>query len=185
MPRGIVIFGSAGSGKTTLGKMAAQTLSFPYFDLDDYIWRKDTAEPYTVMYSREEKASRLMEAISRDEHFVMAGSMDSFHAPFDPLFELAVHLTADQDIRLARVNQRAQEQFGDRILEGGDLFQNHLRFLDSVARYDTDGSPNLKTHTEWANTLACEVLRLNGASQLTKNCDIIVKAYHRIANSKI
>ncbi|WP_019228600.1 AAA family ATPase [Sedimentibacter sp. B4] len=184
MPKGIIIFGSAGSGKTTLGKMVAKALSFPYFDIDDYIWKKDTAEPYTVMYSREEKANQLMEAISGDEHFVMAGSMDSFHAPFDPLFELAVHLTADKDIRLARVNQRAYEQFGYRILEGGDLFQNHRRFLDSVSRYDTDGSPNLKTHTEWANTLKCEVLRLNGANQLTNNCDLIVEVYNRKMSSE-
>jgi uridine kinase len=184
MPRGIIIFGSAGSGKTTLGKTVAKTLSFPYFDLDDYIWRKDTANPYTVMYSREEKANKLMEAISCDEYFVMAGSMDSFHAPFDSLFELAVHLTADKDIRLARVKQRAYEQFGDRILEGGDLFQNHLRFLDNVSSYDTYGSPNLKTHTEWANTLTCQVLQLNGACQLEKNCDTIVKVYHSLVKSE-
>lgn len=183
MPGGIIIFGSAGSGKTTLGKIVAKALSFPYFDIDDYIWRIDTDEPYTVMFSREEKADRLMEAISRAEHFVMAGSMDSFHTPFDPLFELAVHLTADKDIRLARVSQRAYEKFGDRILEGGDLYQNHRRFLDGVSRYDADGSPNLSTHAEWAKALSCEVLRLNGADRLTKNGDLIVEAYNRVSNS--
>ena len=56
MARGIIIFGSAGSGKTTLGRMVAEQLSFPYFDIDDYIWRKDTPEPFTVMYSRAEKS---------------------------------------------------------------------------------------------------------------------------------
>uniref|UniRef100_UPI003260E19C shikimate kinase n=1 Tax=Clostridium sp. NkU-1 TaxID=1095009 RepID=UPI003260E19C len=40
MARGIIIFGSAGSGKTTLGKMVADKLGFPYFDIDDYIWKK-------------------------------------------------------------------------------------------------------------------------------------------------
>ena len=42
MPRGIIIFGPAGAGKTTLGKMVARQLDYPYFDIDDYIWRKDT-----------------------------------------------------------------------------------------------------------------------------------------------
>ena len=64
MARGIIIFGSAGSGKTTLGRLAAQKLGFPFFDLDDYIWRKDTPVPFTVMYFRQEKAGRLMEDIS-------------------------------------------------------------------------------------------------------------------------
>ena len=49
MATGIIIFGSAGSGKTTLGKMVANKLGFPYFDIDDYIWRKDTDKPFTVM----------------------------------------------------------------------------------------------------------------------------------------
>lgn len=44
-----------------------------------------------MMYLRSEKASRLMDAISQDEHFVMAGSMSSFHEAFDPLFDLAVY----------------------------------------------------------------------------------------------
>ena len=65
MPRGIIIFGSAGAGKTALGKMVAQQLNYPYYDIDDYIWRKDTEKPFTVMYSRAEKADRLMEAISK------------------------------------------------------------------------------------------------------------------------
>ena len=42
MARGIIIFGSAGSGKTSLGKLTAAELGFPYFDIDEYIWRKDT-----------------------------------------------------------------------------------------------------------------------------------------------
>ena len=35
--------------------------------------------PFQVMYSREEKISRLMAAAREAEEFVMAGSMDSFH----------------------------------------------------------------------------------------------------------
>ncbi len=73
MARGIIIFGSAGSGKTSLGKLTAAELGFPYFDIDDYIWRKDTEIPFSQMYSREEKANRLMADISQNENFVMAG----------------------------------------------------------------------------------------------------------------
>ena len=42
MTRGILLFGSSGSGKTTLGKKVAEALGYPYFDIDDYLWRKDT-----------------------------------------------------------------------------------------------------------------------------------------------
>ena len=183
MPRGIIIFGSAGSGKTTLGKIVARQLKVPYFDIDDYIWRKYTAIPFTVMYSRGEKASRLMEAISEHERFVMAGSMDSFNAPFVPLFDLAVHMTADPQVRVARLHERELAVFGNRILEGGDMYEEHRRFLDSASRYESDGSPCLKTHLDWAAALPCEVLYLNGEDSLNENSNLIVETYIHSVNN--
>lgn len=177
MARGIIIFGSAGSGKTTLGKLVAKKLSFPYFDIDDYIWRKDSEKPFSVMYSRDEKISRLMADISKGDHFVMAGSMDSFNAPFVPLFDLAVHITASVETRLDRIHKRELDIFGDRILKGGDMYVEHQRFLELSARYDTDGSPCLSTHERWAASLPCEVIRLNGEDSLNKNSEIIVREY--------
>lgn len=177
MPRGIIIFGSAGAGKTTLGKMVAQQLHYPYFDIDDYIWKKDTNIPFSVMYSKEEKMSRLLEAISKHEHFVMGGSMDSFNAPFVPLFDLAVHITAPPEIRVLRIHERELAIFGDRILENGDMYEEHQRFLDTASRYESDGSPCLKTHLEWAATLPCKVIYLNGEDELNTNAKLIVQAY--------
>ena len=37
MSRGIIIFGAAGSGKTTLGRELAGRLGFLHIDIDDYI----------------------------------------------------------------------------------------------------------------------------------------------------
>lgn len=177
MARGIIIFGSAGSGKTTLGKMVAEKLGFPYFDIDDYIWIKDKDKPFTFMYTREEKINRLMSDISKGNNFVMAGSMDSFNEPFVPLFDLAVHITASPEVRIARINKREYEIFGDRIMVGGDMYEGHCRFLNEAFRYDTDASPSMKKHTQWANSLPCKVLRLNGEEDLDKNVKIIVNEY--------
>ena len=47
MSTGIMIIGPSGSGKTTLGKIVAQKLGYPYFDVDDYIWKQNTDSPYT------------------------------------------------------------------------------------------------------------------------------------------
>ena len=66
MARGIIIFGPAGSGKTTLGKRVAEKLKYPYFDIDDYIWKKDVEKPFSVMYSRAEKIVRLICSRSLD-----------------------------------------------------------------------------------------------------------------------
>ncbi len=113
MATGIMIMGSSGSGKTTLGNLVANELGYTFVDIDEYIWRKDTEIPFSVMYPKAEKISRLQEAISNCEHFVMAGSMDSFHEYFAPYFELVVHLHTDAQIRVKRVHERELEWFGE------------------------------------------------------------------------
>lgn len=184
MARGIIIFGSAGSGKTTLGKVVAEVLGFSYFDIDDYIWRKDTERPFTVMYTRKEKAGRLMADISQRTHFVMAGSMDSFNAPFVPLFDLAVHITAPVHVRIARIHDREYKMYGERILEGGDMYEEHQHFLEVSAMYDIDGSPCMKIHEAWAASLPCKVLRLNGEDELNENVKRVVNEYYEEINNK-
>lgn len=180
MARGVIIFGPSCAGKTTLGRLLAARLGFPYFDIDDYIWRRDTPKPYTVMYSREEKIGRLMHDISQGEHFVMAGSMSSFHEHFDPLFDFGVFLRCDTEVRIARADRRAAERFGDRIREGGDLFDEHRDFLDKIRRYDTDGSPNLSEQLVWAKTMGCPVLELRGEDAPEDNCERAAEEYFRV-----
>lgn len=181
LPKGIMIFGPSGAGKTTLGLAVAEVLSLPYIDIDDYIWRKDTEVPFSKMYSREEKISRLTAAVEKAGTFVMAGSMDSFHRYFDPYFVLAVHLTADADLRKDRVNRRESALFGERVLPGGDLFEAHRRYLEDVASYDAGGgSTSMEVHSRWAESLACPVLRLNGAVPVEENAKIIAAAYRNL-----
>lgn len=185
MKKGIMIFGLPGSGKTTLGRLVAQQLGILFVDIDEYIWRNDTEIPFTAMYSRSEKISRLMEAISKTDRFVMAGSMDSFHEHFDSFFSLAVHLTAPAQVRVTRVHLREQSLLGDRILEGGDLYEDHQRYLADVASYDLGGgSTSLATHTQWAKTLPCPVLKLDGSADLQLNADIIAEKYCELSTLK-
>ena len=63
MTSGIMITGSSGAGKTTLGQLVARELGFTFVDVDEYIWRRDTEIPFTAMYPKAEKISLLMDAI--------------------------------------------------------------------------------------------------------------------------
>lgn len=178
---GIMIMGSSGSGKTTLGKLLADELGYNFVDIDEYIWRKDTEIPFSEMYPKDEKIGRLMEAISACSHFVMAGSMNSFHEHFDPFFELAVHLHADAEIRMKRVHDRELRLFGERILEGGDMYEEHRKFLNDIAGYDFGiGSSTLQKHELWIKSLKCRVIQLDGAHSLEKNLKIILDTYRKL-----
>lgn len=179
MASGIMITGSSGAGKTTLGKLAADKLGYTFVDIDDYIWRWDTKIPFTVMYSKEEKISRVMEAISDCEHFVMAGSMNSFHEHFDPFFELAVLLHADAQLRVKRVNERELQRFGKRISEVGDMHEGHLMMLENITGYDYGtGNCTLQKHESWLESLQCKVIKLDGADPLEKNLEKLIEAYN-------
>ena len=184
MSSGIIIIGPSGSGKTTLGKIAARKLGYPYFDVDDYIWKQNTDSPYTQMYTRDEKISRLSNDIAPYEHFVMAGSMSSFHYAFDEMFEMMVLLYVSPDIRIERVHKRAIERFGERVLEGGDMYEAHMRFLNDNRRYEEDGSPNMREQKEWMENMSCVKLNWMELRSLKrtqiKNADIIVNNWKGI-----
>lgn len=51
--------------------------------------------------------------------------------------------------------------------------------LDTAAEYDTGGSPCLRTHGQWAASLQCKALRLNGEDDLHINMECIVREYLR------
>ncbi len=178
MSTGIMIIGPSGSGKTTLGKVVAQKLGYPYFDVDDYIWKQNTDNPYTQMYTKEEKISRLSSAIAPYEHFVMAGSMSSFHYAFDDKFEMMVFLYVEPNTRVQRVHDRAVERFGERVLEGGDMYVSHLKFLEDNRRYEEDGSPNLREQREWMKNMSCIKIELDGTADLESNADAIAKNWN-------
>jgi len=177
MTRGIILFGSSGAGTTTIGREVARRLGFPHYDLDDYLWRKDTPLPFSATTPREELKKRLMADIDAHPHFVMSGSMDSYNQPFMPLFDLAVLVHAPADVRVARVEARESGWFGGRILPGGDMHENHLKFIDGIRRYDTDGSPSRAVHEQWASTLPCPVLRIDGTRPVEENVVRILVAY--------
>lgn len=132
------------------------------------------------MYSKAEKIRLLKSGIEPYEHFVMAGSMSSFHQAFDDNFEMMVFLYAEPEIRLRRVHKRAMERFGKRILEGGDLYESHQKFLESNRRYESDSSPNLGEQKEWMKSLPCVKIELDGGRSLESNAQIIVEKWNKM-----
>lgn len=177
-----MIIGPSGSGKTTLGKIVAEKLGYPYFDVDDYIWKKNIENPYSQMYTKDEKISRLSNAIARYDFFVMAGSMSSFHYAFDDKFALMVFIYVEPEVRVERVHKRAIERFGDRVLEGGDMYESHMKFMNDNRKYETDGSPNLNEQREWMNNMNCVKIELDGTFKCEENAEKIVGCWNKIIN---
>ena len=179
MPRGIIIFGAMGTGKTTLGRELAQQLKFQHFDLDDYLMRWDTKIPLTEYNTKEERIERLTNGISKYPNFVMSGQMWSIRKTFEPLFDLGIFITAPTEIRVERVRSREISRWGDRIFPGGDMYEVHQESIFFTEQYDTGEPPAvcLKRDEQWVTELPCPVLHIDGTKTIAENVLWLAKQY--------
>ena len=51
------------------------------------------------------------------------------------IVKMMVFLYVEPDIRIQRVHKRAIERFGRRVLEGGDMYESHMKFLKDNRNY--------------------------------------------------
>lgn len=88
-----------------------------------------------------------------------------------PLFTLAIRLVTDTKIRIERLEIREKQKFGNRIMSKGDMYINHMEFMEWAKKYDT-GSVDMRNkakHDEWQKGLLCKQIILNGADDLEEN----------------
>lgn len=171
MAHGIIVFGASGSGTTTIAGELARVMNFTHFDADNYYWQK-TEPPYTVKREREERIALLKADIAKCGSFVVSGSMRGWSDSFEPMFDLAVFVETPTEVRMERLKKRELEQIGERILPGGDMYDNHHAFMEWAAQYDNGGLDmrSRAMHEEWIKTLPCPVIRVDG----TADCNTIV-----------
>lgn len=166
----IHIYGASGSGTSTLGRKISDELGYKFMDTDDYFWLP-TNPKYTTQRSKEERLALMKKDISENSNVVISGSLVDWGDELIPLFTLAIRLVTDVEIRIERIKRREKDKFGERIALGGDMYQQHLEFVEWARKYDT-GSVNMRSkakHDEWQKLLLCKQIVLNGADDLDEN----------------
>lgn len=166
----IHIYGASGSGTSALGRKISEELGYKFMDTDDYFWLP-TNPQYTAKRSREERLALMKKDISEKDNVVISGSLADWGDELIPLFTLVIRLVTDTDIRIKRLKDREKKKFGDRIMPGGDMYTNHIEFIEWARKYDT-GSVDMRSkakHDEWQKLLQCKQIILNGADDLEKN----------------
>ena len=73
-----------------------------------------------------------------------------------------------KDIRIQRVKKRSFQKFGNRMLLGGDLYEQEERFFDLVK------SRPENTVEEWVQCLKCPIIRIDGTKHIEENIDFIM-----------
>jgi len=171
----IHITGASGAGVTTLGRAICDAFGHTHLDTDDFFWLS-TDPKFTVKRDKDERRRLLGEAIDASGgRCVISGSLTDWGDVFMPEFHLVIYVKTPMELRLERLRAREFAEFGDRILPGGDMEQNHAEFIEWAAQYD-DGGLEMRSaamHAEWLQRITCPVVGVDGSLPVTENLTIL------------
>lgn len=171
---GIVVCGLNGSGKSTLGKALAEKLNFHFIDNEDLFFPKvDKQYPYAAPRTREEAKGLLLWEIKTHENFVLASVTGNYGDELYPFFQYAVLIDVAKVVRMQRVKNRSFQKFGERMLPGGDLYEQEKKFFDFVS----SRAENMVE--EWVASLSCPVIRVDGTKLVEENLESILEQMRR------
>jgi len=169
-PHGIIIFGANGSGKTTLGHELSRVLGFKRMDAEDYYFR-EAKIPYSDSRSKDEVIGLMIADINKHRSFVISTYIGDLGGIIPQYYKLAVYIKAPYELRMKRVKQRVIDKFGERVLEGGDMYEQEQRYFDFMAN-----RPLLKID-QWAQTLSCPIIHIDGTLDWRVNAQTIAEKW--------
>lgn len=165
---GIAVMGANGSGKTTLGESLARALAYKHMDIEEYSFLPSDI-PYARPRQREETRALLLADMTRcGGRFVFSAVHCDLGAQMNALYACAVYIEAPPDVRLVRIKQRSARKFGNRVLAGGDMYEQEMRFYDFVASRPADAAP------AWLQTAGIPVICLDGERPIAENTALIL-----------
>ena len=149
---GILICGLNGVGKSTIGRILAQRLTYAFIDSEELFFSKENAaDPFSNPRSKQE-AIRMFAAVRGDYGDKLIASLD-----------YAVLVDVPKPVRMQRVWERSYQKFGGRMLDGGDLHEKENAWFSFVNDRPEDYV------TKWLSNIACPVLRVDGTMPVEKN----------------
>ena len=166
MKRGICVCGLNGSGKTTLADALAKELNFKHMDIEQYYFTS-TDNPYASSRTREEVERLLLEDIKQTPCFVFSAVNGDMTPEINENYALVIYLDVPLDIRMKRIRQRAIVKFGNRVLPGGDMYEQEEKFF----AYAEKRTP--EKIEDWLKTLSYKAIRLDGTKPVQENVEFI------------
>lgn len=170
MYRGIAIVGGNGSGKTSLGKTLADMLGYKHMDIEDYYF-KESAIPYADSRTREEVLALLLADIRKHRQFIISSVNCDFGDIINAMYDCIIYIKVPLEVRLNRIEQRGVNKFGNRVLEGGDMYEQEQEFYHFVA------SRTMEKTDIWLHSMKCPIICIDGTEPIAKNAKFILENF--------
>lgn len=148
MYNGIAIIGLNGAGKSTIAHVLAKKLHYFEIDVEDYYFPaqrssrinalegKTSADANFIPYLSPKAKSEVEFAIRKDincnPQFVLSGVTLNWSESILSQIDIVFYLHVPLNERLQRIRSREAQRFGSRILPGGDMYEQHIEFLNKV-----------------------------------------------------
>ena len=184
---GIAILGMNGAGKSTLAHALAKVTGYTEMDVEDFYFPEQRASrlhalehdtvavtehlgdlPFSVPRSKAEVEELLLDAIPENGGFILAGVTLNFREEILSRLTLAVELETPLKTRIQRIEDREIRRFGDRVLPGGDMYEQQSDFRRMVETRDPSAA------SQSAEKLPCPVIKLNGTAPVEENIAAIL-----------
>ena len=169
----IHILCASGSGTSTLGRALADRQGIRFFDTDDFYWKIKYSESHPVA----DRIALVDRALDGHERWVLSGSLCGWGDVFVPRFDLVLFVSLPPEIRMARLERREADRYGDAILPGGARYDQYRALMDWAVQYDTAG-PEIRStsgHEAWLQRLSCPVVRLEGDLSVEEKLDHVAR----------
>lgn len=160
---GIVVVGLNGCGKTTLGRALARELGAFRMDVEDYFFPPTDAVPFTVSRTNAEARLGILADVSAHPRFVLSLVNGNWCEGLADHLRCAIFLSAPWETRRGRIDARERLRFGDRVLPGGDMYEQQRAFRAHVA-----GRTEAPIE-DWLVTNALPSLRLDARRSIEEN----------------
>ena len=175
LPNGIIITGLNGCGKSTVCRLLAEKMNYFSMDVEDYYFI-DGDTPYSKFRTHEQTKKLMLDDIAKHKDFVLATVNCDWGEEITAMCKLAVVLKAPLEIRMERIKKREYEKFGDRVLQGGDLYESQQKFHNKVLARD-------EKHIEkQMQFITCPVFEIDATLSIK---DIVCAIYKKCAKMNI
>lgn len=186
MIRGVAIFGLNGAGKSTLAHALAQATGRFEMDVEDYYFphqRLSRAQaldglppdddvpfiPYESACSQEEVETMLLRDMDAHPAFILAGVTMNWPEAILRRVDIAFLVQAPLEVRLARIQAREAQRFGQRVLPGGNMHLQQAAFRSMAAARSADAV------LASAKKFACPVIVLDGTLSIRENINTMLQ----------